>query len=502
MLDQSYDQGRDAVLPHAARVHDEISADEVETGVETAIDLAGQTRDLPAGSLEVPDLPPVSDRFMEYVWGRPFPGGPTNGYEFDFEGNFFISNYGLSGNYASAYIPLSTTMATRIIGANTGVALCYACHRIKAPAIPEHAAIIAEPYFDETPTTEPGLELIQLTRDAGTNTNAVWSPDGTKIAWASDGTGEFQIWVMDTDGSDKRQITRGPGVHGWPAWHPDGKRMVYWGYNPETQVSYLETINADGTGVVRVRENENKEQIDRPTYSPDGKYIAYSYQIGKNWDIWASDVNGNKHYRLTTDSAMETNPLWRPPDGKKIAFISLPQSSVYPPEDPAEKSVYGKSSQRFVDVSAGLDSPEVDVHPGFQGAEPTCWSYDGTYVASIVRSITNAGGEDWQGYKVYTEDVFSKNEDTPEGTPIHISQRNTIVDRSPFFSPVRNELVFWAWDRNYRATLWLANVDGSDLRQLTTYGHDMYPRWSHDGNHLVFESSRGGNIDIWKVQVH
>ena len=60
-------------------------------------------------------------------------------------------------------------------------------------------------------------------------------------------------------------------------------------------------------------------------------------------------------------------------------------------------------------------------------------------------------------------------------------------------------MTFWAWDRNFRATLWLH--DDGELRALTTSGFDMYPRWSPGGTRLVFESMRSGSADLWVIEV-
>ena len=78
-----------------------------------------------------------------------------------------------------------------------------------------------------------------------------------------------------------------------------------------------------------------------------------------------------------------------------------------------------------------------------------------------------------------------------------LSGKRTLGDRGSVFSPDGRRIAFWAWDLNYRATLWIVNADGTNLRQKTFAGFDMNPRWSPDGTKLLFESSRNGNMDIW-----
>ncbi|MDJ0801913.1 MAG: hypothetical protein QNI89_02395 [Desulfobacterales bacterium] len=77
------------------------------------------------------------------------------------------------------------------------------------------------------------------------------------------------------------------------------------------------------------------------------------------------------------------------------------------------------------------------------------------------------------------------------GTPVVLSRGLTLDDR----------VAFWAWDRSYQAGLWLAAVDGSETVQLTSGGADMYPQFSPDGQRLVFESGRSGNLDIWVMDL-
>lgn len=54
-----------------------------------------------------------------------------------------------------------------------------------------------------------------------------WSPDGSLIAFSSNRTGRYEIWTVNADGTDPRQITDGPGDKIWPVWSPDGSRILF-----------------------------------------------------------------------------------------------------------------------------------------------------------------------------------------------------------------------------------------------------------------------------------
>jgi Tol biopolymer transport system component len=82
-----------------------------------------------------------------------------------------------------------------------------------------------------------------------------------------------------------------------------------------------------------------------------------------------------------------------------------------------------------------------------------------------------------------------------------LSNGSTLGDRGPVFSPDSEKIAFWAWDKSYRATIWIVDADGDNLNQLTSQGFDMYPRWHPNGNTMLFESNRMGNMDIWTVDL-
>jgi Tol biopolymer transport system component len=128
------------------------------------------------------------------------------------------------------------------------------------------------------------------------------------------------------------------------------------------------------------------------------------------------------------------------------------------------------------------------------------WSPDGRFITYTAEAVTSASGEDRVSYLTMVEDVSLIGSKT-SGTPIMLSKGLTLGDRGPRFSPDGTQVVFWAWDQAYHATLWLARVDGSKTRRLTSVGFDMYPSWHPDGQTILFESGRGGNLNIWTMAV-
>ena len=76
-------------------------------------------------------------------------------------------------------------------------------------------------------TKGPGFQSIQLTRNGRDDTQAVWSPDGSKIAFTSMRDGNAEIYIMDADGSNQRRLTKNAFLDAKPRWSPDGKYIAF-----------------------------------------------------------------------------------------------------------------------------------------------------------------------------------------------------------------------------------------------------------------------------------
>jgi eukaryotic-like serine/threonine-protein kinase len=111
----------------------------------------------------------------------------------------------------------------------------------------------------------------QLTSNAGGNFFPLFSPDGHYVVFDSDRSGSDQIWRMDSDGNNPKRLTDGPFNSQVPDCSPDGKWVVYNKWGSEKGVW---KVSIEGGNPVRL----NDTDADYPTISPDGKTIAYSYE--------------------------------------------------------------------------------------------------------------------------------------------------------------------------------------------------------------------------------
>ena len=147
-----------------------------------------------------------------------------------------------------------------------------------------------------------GGSLTPLLTSAFFDIDPEYSPDGTRVAFASDRAGELEIWVANADGSEARQLTHRAGhVAGSPDWSPDGRRLVFDGPGDDTHDSRVWTINTEG-GTARQLTSGPGEQV-QPTWSADGTYIYFSSTAGGQRNIWRTPAAGGAAQQVTHTGA-------------------------------------------------------------------------------------------------------------------------------------------------------------------------------------------------------
>lgn len=168
-----------------------------------------------------------------------------------------------------------------------------------------------------------GTALTRLTTDPATDATPAWSPDGARIAFASDRTGTWEIFLMNADGSDQVQLTA-TGSSSGPAWSPDGTRIAFTSYRDGNGEIYV--INVDGTGLQNLT-NDPLQDDAGPAWSPDGTKIAFSkgpYVVGEEGSkIFLMNADGSDQRLLTADpSVTDVSPAWSP-DGASLVVSRL-----------------------------------------------------------------------------------------------------------------------------------------------------------------------------------
>ena len=142
----------------------------------------------------------------------------------------------------------------------------------------------------------------------GRDEDPAWSPDGTKIAFTSLRDGNFEIYVMNANGTWQANATLNGAGDFEPAWSPDGSKIAFTSNRDGNLEIYV--MNADGTG----QHNLTKHGWDdsHPTWSLDGARIAFTSNRGGNDNIHWMNADGTGQVRLTTNQSGDFDPAWSP----------------------------------------------------------------------------------------------------------------------------------------------------------------------------------------------
>lgn len=164
-----------------------------------------------------------------------------------------------------------------------------------------------------------GSNQINLTNHPGVDAASVYSPNGRQIAFHSNRNGNFEIYMMDADGSNQTRLTNDPALDLWPDWSPNGKEIVF-------SRNYDIAILNIATGEVRMLV-EHAAREDMPVFSPNGKQIAFMSNREGYPSIFVIDVDGSNLRNLTprpegiAGSWYSFFPSWSK-NGKQIYFSS------------------------------------------------------------------------------------------------------------------------------------------------------------------------------------
>jgi Tol biopolymer transport system component len=170
----------------------------------------------------------------------------------------------------------------------------------------------------------PDGRMKQLTHNRATDTTPSWSPDGTRIAYASNQDGNFEIYVMDADGRNVMRLTDTKGDDFSPTWSPDGRRIAYAGNEDGDFDIYV--MPADGGKATALTHNGVDDGF--PTWSAE-QGIAFSRVVGDSTEIFIlgreaaeAGKSGAAKQRLTDNDADDLNPAWAP-DGEDIVITRI-----------------------------------------------------------------------------------------------------------------------------------------------------------------------------------
>ena len=176
--------------------------------------------------------------------------------------------------------------------------------------------------YDLYTVDEKGKNHTRLTDSEGDDVQPDWSPNGRKIVFASNqAQGYFQMFQIDVKTGLQQPLANNDFHVAYPRWSPDGTQVAYHSAVVDVAVTggrQIWQVRTDGTDVKSlIVEGESYS----PAFSPDGKQIAFSSRRDDNLDIYVFDRDSLETRRLTRDPSTDYQPSWSP-DGRQLVFVS------------------------------------------------------------------------------------------------------------------------------------------------------------------------------------
>jgi Tol biopolymer transport system component len=181
-----------------------------------------------------------------------------------------------------------------------------------------------DPDFEIFVMNANGSGVRQLTANRFDDEFPSWSPDGRRLVFQRDfdpvvGQVDYDLFTMQADGSHQRNLTRSPGINDQDAdWSPNGRRIAFASERDGDLEVY--TMRPDGSRVRQLTVNDGPFD-GFPDWSPDGRKIAFSTDRDGNFEVYTMRANGSGQIRLTFNEAFDGFSVWSP-DGRRIAFTT------------------------------------------------------------------------------------------------------------------------------------------------------------------------------------
>ena len=198
----------------------------------------------------------------------------------------------------------------------------------------------------------PGVVGVhQITSGLRPSTQPTWSGDGSKIAFTSARSGKPQIYVVSANGGPAKRITHDVAADTQPDWSPIGPRIVFTGTAGGRAQLY--SVMSNGTGLVRLTNSAGTNA--QASWSPTGTRLLFISTRDGNAEVYLMSANGSGPQRLTTSTFSESHPTWSPL-ASSFAFASNRSGNV----DVFTRTLVGGS---FTNVTSG--DPGADTSPAW-----------------------------------------------------------------------------------------------------------------------------------------
>lgn len=362
------------------------------------------------------------------------------------------------------------------------------------------------------------VRVVPFTSLPGQEISPTFSPDGSEIAfaWKSDSANGFDLYVKSVNSERLLRLTHDPAEWINAAWSPDGTQIAFARWSGKDSDSGIFLISPLG-GPERKLADANfwYAPFAKISWSPDSQSLAFWSDRGPTSNIYLLPMDTLQPRKL--DFALQCWDLAAPafsPDGKNLAFVCSSSVAVY--------QIY------VAPLSGGSPRRLASVMGYFLGL---CWSVDGSRVI-----FSNDSGEGGQLSQVNMNSQLTKLPFGEQGSgPVVSTRRNrlayvrgwktidiwridltaakpestarrliysTRIQRVPQYSPDGSKIAFES-DRAGSHEIWLADADGSNPIQLTSFNGPQTgaPSWCSNGQRIAFDSRASGASAIYQEDV-
>jgi imidazolonepropionase-like amidohydrolase/Tol biopolymer transport system component len=377
-----------------------------------------------------------------------------------------------------------------------------------------------------------------------------FSPDGKRILFTSDAGGGDNIWVMDKDGSNARQITKETfRLLNNATWSPDGKYIIARKHFTSTRSLgagelWIYHLNG-GSGLQLTARKNDQQDLNEPCVSPDGRYVYYSedmypggfFQYNKNPNAQIFAIK-----RFDREKGIIENVTGGPGgavrpqishNGKLLAFVKRVRTKTvlflrdvetgeeWPIYDklskdqqeawtifgiytgfswmPDDKSIaiWSEGKIMKVDVAGQNTATEIPFTCSVKQRITDAVRYQQNinqdeFKVNVIRQATTSPDGKWMVFSALGH-IYKKA--LPDGKPERITN-NAVQEFEPSFSPDGKTLVFTTWNDSLSGAIYKTNMDGKAKPIKLTSRKGIYrnPSFSPDGKWLVYEKEGSGDV--------
>jgi Tol biopolymer transport system component len=287
-----------------------------------------------------------------------------------------------------------------------------------------------------------------------------------EILFVSDRDGNNEIYVMNADGSNQRNLTQNAANDYFPMWSPDGSKIVFASNRDSSNEIYL--MDNNGGNLVNLTNHPANDSY--PSWSPDGNSIAFlrdTIREGIRSEIYIMDTNGENIRQIAVAHFSNMSLLSWSPNSKQIMFFS-------------EQYGLGNNGQsEWETVVVDVETAQSIVLDLFRGYS-VLWSPDGQKIMFGDCGIFTA------------KNIESKSSLFPDENIFKVSDDNFLCVRPYSWSPDGTKILFSVSFRGYnednQAGLYIMDADQSDIHQITQEDIAYDAKWSPNGKHVVYVS--------------